>query len=245
MKPKEWVGLFVLFVLTFLSLSVLRPPARPASAEVAALLGTVVTRSPEPTATPWPTETPRLDTDPSIAAESTPTPESDATPNGSPTPTPTSTETPFPFDTRPELDRFIYVDQAAQMMYIFRRGELLREIPCSTGLPEDDKYTEAWTGEVGEYWGTFFAFDVYADDAWYLYKSLGSILVHGLPYVYQNGYKVYQDRDALGVRPASHGCIRVAPEDATWLTEWNLQGALMTISDPYLDLWRRRLAAGS
>ena len=38
---------------------------------------------------------------------------------------------------------------------------------------------------MGEYWGTFFAEGLYADDAWYLYKSEGSILIHSLPYTYE------------------------------------------------------------
>jgi len=128
-------------------------------------------------------------------------------------------------------------------MFIFERGALLRDLPCSAGLPDGDKYTPAWSGTVGEYWGTFFAFDVYADDAWYLYQSAGSILVHSLPYVLRNGHKVYLDRDALGVRPASHGCVRLAPEDAVWLTEWNPEGVAMVVSEPYRSKWFALLEA--
>jgi hypothetical protein len=156
--------------------------------------------------------------------------------------TPTPTATPYPFDTRSDLARYIYVDQNTQHMFIFEHGELLRDIPCSAGLPDGHTYTEAWSGEVGKYWGTFFAFDVYADEAWYLYKSAGSILIHSLPYTLQNGYKVYQDRDALGVRPASHGCIRISPEDAQWFTAWGPQGVPITVSDPYREKWFEILA---
>ncbi len=83
---------------------------------------------------------------------------------------------------------------------------------------------------------------MWADEAWYLYPSLGSILVHSLPYLWHNGYKVYLEADALGTRPASHGCIRLAPEDAAWLTAYNPQGALMTITDPYREHWRAVLS---
>jgi len=172
---------------------------------------------------------------------STPEPPSAATMTArapTPVPTPTAAATPYPFDARPDLPRYVYVDQMAQMMYVFEDGAILREIPCSTGLPQSSTFTEAWTGQVGVYWGTFFAFDVYADEAWYLYKSLGSILVHSLPYTLVDGEKVYQDRDALGVRPASHGCIRISPEDAEWFTAWNPEGVDMTVSDPYLEYWR-------
>ncbi|MEA3406812.1 MAG: L,D-transpeptidase, partial [Chloroflexota bacterium] len=81
------------------------------------------------------------------------------------------------------------------------------------------------------------AFDVYADEAWYLYKSAGSILVHSLPYTWGNGYKVYQGWEHLGVRPSSHGCIRIAPKDAGWLTAWDPEGVLMTVTEPHRDKW--------
>ncbi len=157
------------------------------------------------------------------------------------TPTLTATQQPtFTFNTHPELSRYIFADQGTQHMYVFEKGELLRDIPCSSGLPDDDKYTPAWEGKVGYYAGTFFSFGTWADNAWYLYMSQGAILVHSLPYTMANDVKVYQDRDALGVRPSSHGCIRISPEDAGWLTEWNPEGVLMTVTDPYLERWREK-----
>jgi len=162
-----------------------------------------------------------------------------ATPSPTATITPTSTATPFPFDTRPDLARYIYVDQRSQHIYLFEHGELLRAIPCSTGKPDPNSYTPAASGEVGVYVETFFAFGTHQDHAWYLYHSVGGIYIHGLPYVYdEQGEKVYQDRDALGVRPMSHGCIRIAPEEALWLLDWNPIGVPFTVSDPYLDAWR-------
>jgi len=191
------------------------------------------TLSPSATATPTPSVTPS----PTVTATPTATAAATATAMPSPTAEPT-----FAFDTRPDLDRYMYVDQMTQRMYVFERGELIRDMPCSTGLPEDTTYTEAWEGPVGRYYGTFYSFGVWADEAWYLYPSLGNILVHSLPYLWHNGYKVYLERDALGVRPASHGCIRLAPEDAAWLTAYNPEGALMTITDPYREHWRAVLS---
>ena len=146
----------------------------------------------------------------------------------------------FVFDTHPELSRYLYVDQRTQHLYVFERGQLLRDIPCSTGLPDDDKYTPAWEGKVGHYAGTFFSFGVWADNAWHMFMSQGAILVHSLPYTVANKVKVYQDRDALGVRPSSHGCVRISPEDADWLTKWDPEGVLMTVTDPYLEWWRKK-----
>jgi hypothetical protein len=113
------------------------------------------------------------------------------------------------------LPRYVFIDQESQHMYIFEQGTLVRDILCSAGLPDPDKYTPAWSGVVGKYWGTFFAFEVYADEAWYLYKSDGSILIHSLPYTLQDDAKVYQDRDALGVSMGTGGgtdrCHRPVP----------------------------------
>lgn len=243
-KRYEWMTIGVLILATALMLS-FAPPTRPDTWALAAdaptptadtsLLDRAAALAVSPTAAPTRTATPSPS--PTSTATATPT----ATPSLNPTPaaTDTPTATPYPFDTHSELDRYIYVDQATQHMFIFEHGQLLRDIPCSTGLPDPDKYTPAWSGVVGAYWGTFFAFDVYADEAWYLYKSDGSILIHSLPYTLQNGYKAYQDRDALGVRPASHGCIRISPENAQWLTNWNPEGVAITVSDPYLDKWRK------
>jgi len=241
MNRTEWIVVTLLLLVTVATLSLSPPPESDEPADMAMLLGTpTVTPTPTLTVTPTPTDTATLT--PTSTDTATPVP---PTPTRTPTVTltPTITLTPYPFDTRADLDRFIFVDQAVQHMFVFERGTLLRDLPCSAGLPDGDKYTPAWSGTVGEYWGTFFAFDVFADDAWYLYKSAGSILVHSLPYVMRNGHKVYLDRDALGVRPASHGCVRLSPEDAAWLTEWNPEGVAMVVSEPYRDVWFAALEA--
>jgi lipoprotein-anchoring transpeptidase ErfK/SrfK len=136
------------------------------------------------------------------------------------------------------MDRFIYIDQSVQRIFVFESGRLIRDIACSTGAPTPEKYTPAWSGQVGYYHGTFFSFDVYADDAWYLFQHDGAILIHSLPYTLENGAKVYQDGMFLGVRPVSHGCIRISPENARWLTDWNPEGAEIVITDPYPEKWQ-------
>ena len=209
-----------------------------------------------PTFTPWPTPTTAPTAAPTAAPTEAATPTMTSAPtqpaeppaaegavaSAAPSPGPTTasaaTPSPYGFDTHPEEPRFIYIDQATQRLYIFEHGELLREIPCSTGLPESDKYTPAASGRVGDYWPTFTSFGVEADDAWYLFRSSGNILIHSLPYLRDaEGNKLYQDGELLGVRPSSHGCIRILPEDARWLTEYNPRGALFEVTEPYLDKW--------
>lgn len=178
---------------------------------------------------------------PSPSAEPSPslTPTWTATETPMPSPTPTVTLTPSPTPTPgPEaaFERFILINQDMQTMYVYEKGVKIRTIPVSTGNPDDKTtMTPAWEGEVGKYVGTFFSYGTWADDAWYLFDHYGAILIHGAPYLKEDGQKVYQDLDALGVRPVSHGCIRLPPEDAKWFSEWGPQGAHVVI----LPLTRR------
>jgi hypothetical protein len=125
--------------------------------------------------------------------------------------------------------RFIVVDLASQTMTVWTPGHPTRIIPVSTGDESRGYRTLAWYGLVGNYWGTFQAFGVYADEGWYLFEDAGHILIHGAPYKLVDGEKVYEDMDALGAYPASKGCIRLAPEDAAWFTEWNPKGVPIVI----------------
>jgi lipoprotein-anchoring transpeptidase ErfK/SrfK len=131
--------------------------------------------------------------------------------------------------------RLIVVDQDEQMMYVYENGAQIRSIPCSTGKPGEETHTPAWEGDVGHYVGTFFSFGVFADEGWYLFDHYGGMLIHGAPYLIENDVKVYQELDVLGVRPASHGCIRLPPEEAAWLTSWEPQGAHVIITPPRQD----------
>ena len=171
------------------------------------------------TATATATATPTHTTTPSPTATATVQPS--ATPTPSPSPTITSA---------PVTSRALFVDQDAQVMHVYENGVEVKALPCSTGTGQPGEVTPAWTGRVGRYVGTFYAFDTYADHAWFLFRSAGNILIHSAPYVWKDGRKVYQDLDALGLRPASHGCIRLRPEDAEWLTRWNPQGVPIAIA---------------
>lgn len=184
---------------------------------------------PSPTPTATATSAPTATATPSPTPTSTPsaTPSPTATPSATVTPTPTQTATPTQ---TPGPSRAILVDQNTQLMHIYENGVEIRTLPCSTGLPLDYHWTPAWSGTVGRYVGTFYAFGAYADEAWMLFKASGDILIHSVPYVWEDGRKVYRDLDALGQRPSSHGCIRLSPEDARWLTEWNPQGVPISIT---------------
>lgn len=116
---------------------------------------------------------------------------------------------------------YVIANQNAQRMTIVEEGHVLRTLPISTGDPDRGWYTPAWSGKIGEYWGTFTANGATADEAWYLFQANGSILIHSAPYTLApDGSKLYQGLDELGIFPASRGCIRLAPEDARWFSDW-------------------------
>jgi lipoprotein-anchoring transpeptidase ErfK/SrfK len=196
---------------------------------VLCLLAGCTVGSANPGFTPTPTVSPTAPPGPSL----TPLPTLTPAPTHTASPTPTVTLTPSPTPTRgPEAyyKRFILISQNTQTMFVYENGVKIRTIPVSTGIPDQDEtITPAWEGDVGRYVGTFFSFGTYADNAWYLFYHYGSMLIHSAPYLIQDGVKVYQDLDALGVRPLSHGCIRLPPEEAQWFTDWNPQGAHVII----------------
>jgi lipoprotein-anchoring transpeptidase ErfK/SrfK len=225
--------------------------ARPA--ELRALSGDPIST---PTYTPTLTPTANLADAPSPTAmptaepTDTPPPTPADTPAQMPTDMPTQTPTDRPTDAPPDaqevrlplrlarivdeyrLDtsrRFIIVDQDHQTMSLWEPDGTLNVLPISTGDPTLGLATPAWEGKVRYYVGTFHSYGVYADNAWYLFFTNNTILIHGLPYTLEDGVKVYQGREALGHKADSHGCIRVAPEDAQWLTKWDPEGVHLVI----------------
>jgi len=125
--------------------------------------------------------------------------------------------------------RFVVVDQNLQRMHVVEDGVEVRTLPVSTGDPDNHFRTPAWSGVIGEFWGSFNAHGVWADNAWHLFEAGGSILIHSVPYVVRDGVKIYQDLDAVGLYPASRGCIRLLPEDAQWFTDWQPEGVPIII----------------
>jgi lipoprotein-anchoring transpeptidase ErfK/SrfK len=193
-----------------------------------AILTATPTKTPRPV-TPEPTQVPvELII---VAPESTQTPLPTATtmPARTPEPMPAKLEEVVRQYGIDPSRRFVVVDTATQQMIIWDPGKPTREMPVSTGDESRGYRTPAWYGLVGRYVGTFQAYNVYADEGWYLFEDGGSILIHGAPYKLVDGVKVYEDMEALGSYPASRGCIRLRPEDARWFTDWNPKGVPLVI----------------
>lgn len=133
---------------------------------------------------------------------------------------------------------YIVVDQNNQQMHVVEGGGLARILPITTGDPRYGWTTPAWSGVIGDYWGTFQGRGgVWADDGWFLFeRPSGSFLIHSLPYTQTAaGDKVYKGANELGALPASNGCIRLAPADAAWFSARDPQGVAIIIL-PYTGL---------
>lgn len=140
---------------------------------------------------------------------------------------PTTTELPLVLS-----GKALVVDQDAQVLRVYEDGVEIRTLPASTGVPP--LYTPAFSGYVGRYASTIYGYGELADNAWYVFTAGGNIYIHSAPYTLSEDEKVYEGLEFLGVRPSSHGCIRLHPADAEWLTTWNPQGVPILITP--LDL---------
>lgn len=151
-----------------------------------------------------------------------------------PTPSRSMQPTPLPNTAQPPIliGKALAVDQDAQVLRVYEDGIEIRILPVSTGVPP--LYTPAFLGHVGRYVSTIYGYGERADNAWYVFTAGGDIYVHSVPYTLSEEVKIYKGLEFLGVRPSSHGCIRLHPADAEWLTAWNPRGVPILITP--LDL---------
>ncbi len=177
----------------------------------------------------------------------TPTPTATPLPTATPPATPDPDEPPAPAawvvtvaeaHHIPPRGAYVVVDQNNQQMHVVRDGKVERILHVTTGDPRYGWDTPAWAGVIGSYWGTFQGRGgVMADEGWWLFNlNGGDYLIHGLPYhLSESGVKVYDGEASLGAAPASHGCIRLSPEDAAWFTAQKPTGMPIVIL-PYTGL---------
>jgi len=127
------------------------------------------------------------------------------------------------------VGKALIVDQSAQVLRVYEDGVQVRALLASTGVPPDS--TPEFLGRVGWYMETIYGYGGWADHAWFITSAAsGNIWIHGAPYTYVDGRKVYEGIESLGAQPSSHGCIRIHPDDADWLLAWNPRDAPILIT---------------
>jgi len=108
----------------------------------------------------------------------------------------------------------IEVDLLKQKTFVFYRDELLKEMICSGGIEEKPTpLGEFATSQKGDYFWS----QKYNVGAYYWIRFYNEYLFHSVPFD-KNNQMIEEEYNKLG-SPASHGCIRLALEDARWLYE--------------------------
>lgn len=105
-----------------------------------------------------------------------------------------------------------------QKVEIYKNNTLIKIMECSTGLTEGDYDTPVGSFKINDYFGESFYNAKYGEGARYWVGFIGATyLFHSLP-VDSKGDIIKEEAAKLGT-PASHGCIRLIPNDAFWFYE--------------------------
>ncbi|GFZ29550.1 hypothetical protein CSC2_00760 [Clostridium zeae] len=122
----------------------------------------------------------------------------------------------------------VHID--TQKVEIYKNDTLIKIMECSTGLTEGDYDTPVGNFKINDYFGESFYNAKYGEGARYWVGFIGATyLFHSLP-VDSNGHIIEDEAAKLGT-PASHGCIRLIPNDAFWFYENIPTGTNVEIGD--------------
>ncbi len=109
---------------------------------------------------------------------------------------------------------FINVDLKNQKTYVYKgkadKWQLIKAYPCSTGVSGED--TPSGSFSIKERGDWFFA-DKYEQGGKYWTQITGDILFHSVPFAKDKTTVL----DYTMNKPSSHGCIRLALDDAKWI----------------------------
>jgi lipoprotein-anchoring transpeptidase ErfK/SrfK len=108
----------------------------------------------------------------------------------------------------------IEVDLKKQIVFVYYKGKIIKEMICSGGVDSSPTPTgEFETTQKIEYdW-----VDRFNMGAYYWVRFYKSYLFHSVPFD-KNGNMKVEEFEKLG-SPASHGCVRLELEEAKWLYE--------------------------
>ncbi len=103
-----------------------------------------------------------------------------------------------------------------QKVRVYRERELIREMPASTGTPDQPTPVGSFRLQNRGEW--FFS-RRYGQGGfyWVSFKNWGEYLFHSVP-TDQHKRIIPEEAAKLGT-PASHGCVRLSLEDARWFYE--------------------------
>jgi len=121
----------------------------------------------------------------------------------------------------------IDIDITNQKVIVCKNEEILKEIPCSTGIIGDqDTETPLGVFSVQDRGKGFFS-DKYNQGGKYYIKFFANYLIHSVP-VDKKGNIIEEESIKLG-SAVSHGCVRVSLEDAKWIYDTIPKGSTVFI----------------
>ncbi len=107
-----------------------------------------------------------------------------------------------------------------QRLYCFENGSIVNNLRCSTGVGGTP------TGNFRIYSHRRYVYGAtYVCEYWMDWKP--NYGIHSWPR-YRDGYRDYEE--SLGVRPRSHGCIRLHPLEAYWPYNWAPNGTPLLVT---------------
>lgn len=119
----------------------------------------------------------------------------------------------------------IEVDITNQIVTVYRaedmsEGGVVRQMICSTGenecTPVGRFILNQRNSAERTKWYAIPTYDCYVQ---YVTRIIGGYLFHSLPYAEEDEATLDAEAAALLGTPASHGCIRLRPEDAEWIAK--------------------------
>lgn len=134
----------------------------------------------------------------------------------------------------PELSDSSYVvlvQIEQQSVYVYKDGQQIRQMICSTGKPTLDNATP--TGhytidQSGQKRGTWFYSNYYQEGAEYWVGFIGGLyLFHSVPM--DADHTIIEEELAKLGTPASHGCVRLSLENAKWFYDTIPSGSSLYI----------------
>lgn len=120
----------------------------------------------------------------------------------------------------------IDVDLSDQYVTVFYKGQEVKKMTCSAGTPSDPTPLGTFNTSQKIYYAWLPKYDV---GVFYIVRFIGPYLFHSVPFDRQ-GNMIIEEYEKLGT-PASHGCIRLALEDAKWFYDTLPLGVGVTIHD--------------